>query len=86
MSETIFAFNAVSGSSDHYLGICRVKEDVPQSILGSIIDAIRDATGEEYAYLESVDLYTDNPDFQKNIRFYTSEIMKDFQVAYELTP
>lgn len=84
MSETIFAFNATSNSGDTYLGFCRVKEDIPQSVLGSIVDAIRDMTMEEFPYLENVGLYTDDPDQQKNIHFFTSEIRKEFQRAYEL--
>jgi hypothetical protein len=82
MTEIVFAFNATSASSDHYLGLCRVEGG--ESIFGNLQDAIRDATGEEYAYLESVDLYTDNLDHKSRCRELASLLIKDFQRAYEV--
>lgn len=82
MTEIVFAFNATSASSDHYLGLCRVEGG--ESIFGNLQDAIRDATGEEYAYLESVDLYTDNLDHKNRCRELASLLIKDFQRAYEV--
>ena len=83
MTEIVFAFNATSTSSDHYLGICRVDEG--ESIIGNLVDAIKYATDEEYAYLEDVDLYTDNLEHQGRCRDLARELIKDFQRAYELT-
>jgi hypothetical protein len=83
MTEIVFAFNATSSSSDHYLGLCRIPEEGTQlSIIGSLVDAIRDATGEEYAYLEQVELYTDNLNHQASCRNLASELIRDFQSAY----
>lgn len=82
MTEIVFAFNVTSTSSDHYLGICRVPNGA--SIYGRLKDAILDAVGEEYAYLEQVDLYTDSKDHTDQIRFLLSELTKDFQRAYEV--
>lgn len=79
--EIVFAFNATSSSSDHYLGICRVYDN--ESIFGALQDALKDATGEEYAYLESVDLYTDNLEYQGQCRGLVSLLVKDFYRAYE---
>jgi len=98
MTEIVFAFNATSASSDHYLGLCRVeggesifgnlqdaiRDATGESIFGNLQDAIRDATGEEYAYLESVDLYTDNLDHKSRCRELASLLIKDFQRAYEV--
>lgn len=82
--EVVFAFNVTSASSDHYLGLCRVYEDDSfLVVLGNLVDDIRDATGEEYAYLEQVDLYTDNLNHQASCRNLTSELVKDFRRAYE---
>lgn len=84
MSETIFAFNATSASSDHYLGLCRIPEKGTQlSIIGNLVDSIRDATGEEYAYLEDVSLYTDSPEHQGRCRDLAIELIHDFRRAYE---
>lgn len=82
MSETVFAFNATSMSSDNYLGICRIPEG--ESIFGALQDALKDATGEEYAYLEAVDLYTDSTEHQGQVRSLTSELIRDFYRALEL--
>jgi hypothetical protein len=82
MTEIVFAFNAISSSSDRYLGTCRVKDG--DSIFGALQDALKEATGEEYAYLESVDLYTDNLEYQDQCRGFVSLLVKDFQRAYEL--
>lgn len=84
MTEIVFAFNATSSSSDHYLGLCRIPEEGTQlSIIGNLVDALRDATGEEYAYLEDVSLYTDNPEYQGRCRALAVELIHDFHRAYE---
>lgn len=84
MTEIVFAFNATSSSSDHYLGLCRIPEEGTElSIIGNLVDALRDATGEEYAYLEDVSLYTDSPDHQGRCRTLTVELIHDFRRAYE---
>ena len=81
MTEIVFAFSATSTSSDHYLGICRVDEG--ESIFGALKDALKDATGEEYAYLEDVDLYTDNLEHKDRCRALAVELIHDFRRAYE---
>lgn len=81
MTEIVFAFNATSASSDHYLGICRVREG--ESILGNLKESLEGMTGEEYAYLEDVDIYTDNLEHQSRCRALAVELIHDFRRAYE---
>lgn len=81
MTEIVFAFNAMSSSADSYLGICRVREG--ESAFENLREAIEGMTGEEYAYLEQVSLYTDSVEHQGGCRALLAELVKDFYRAYQ---